>query len=996
MIKNSEFDFAYDYLRFDTTWLFEWDVKNITSNTIKLYPFTEQGVSRTWKFTGNNTATIKTVDADVWNPEQPYLQYDAADPASWDREHLLNPTRYLSPGSSFITLTNTVETVVIDNVPPAFVSDRGTEYVWISNITGKDKGGVDESRHCEFVFRDEAGLDYKHFAISVGKPADESGTEISDDEWQAQLEAAAKKANDAGGELDSEDPIFANLIYYYSRRYDLAIINSQYIDADTLKVSSDGYLTYKIQFDIMFATNEEYKLLDGTTAATGSLPDVNCQRLNDEGIRIKVFDVAGNSNTYCFKYFEKDDVIPDDGNNYINRKWILIDSIDDLTDLEPCQIKFYDPEPGNRIIDEHTSGQVWVSVYNPNKDFWCLKLKSELIRETSLGQIDMETLDESEYETAGIIKFRVSHIQQHGTVDVRAYIITGNKLFDDMLVNATLAEASYGPWIVKDLEGRQYNIQRYVPNYLKNTDFAAFIEFFELYLNTLYTNLTKGTNISILEKIAKIGNFNDIDRLEHALVWHYAKDFGSEYDIDLDTMLKLNLGFFSDAKTDRGIFNSRTENDVIDILKYALKQLPYYNQVKGSEKGIVMALKMFSFSCRVINLWVKLENQVEENPDFVEEDRMQDFSSHFLTSRFNIELNSLTADFPTFNDNIHAFIKFVKSVKPIVRILNLIKYTIIFEYDYYWLVNDYAHDDMPGHIECCYTYHITWNADEIAEMIERSKVDWKVMHANRIWLNYNCDNCIVDVACYDPITKKQYPMSEYLLKYGDEYREHNHVDLVSLLPENPPELHSCYTLFASYIANSLGKMTFRYNNPDLDIAATMESYTIKQGSMVRKKTLECHVGNQIRITWADDPSNPEIVDFGEKPNALTFIKRFSLNDVDVHMLDTGFYMYPKTGELATYLAEFVKPTYWVNDKLKDWQKTLTRYMNDNYAIIVEVKNDKGEWELIKCLDSSSPDYDSDWKYIYLSSWDVEHDNATMDMKIEHVPGTEIFRSVTPE
>ncbi len=963
MIKNSEFDFSYDYLRFDTTWLFEWDVQNITDNTIKFYPFSEQGNSRTWKFNGDNTATVKQHNEFVWDPTNPVLEYDANNVDSWDAAHPFNTTRYLTPGSSFITLTNTIETVVIDNIPPAFVSDRGTEYVWISNIAGGKASELREYRYCEYVFKDEAGLDYKQFGIFIGEPpaADK-------------IEAALKQDSPP----KSDDPIwkkggdFANLVYFYSRRYDMALINTNLIEEGSLKISSDGFHTYKIAFNLCCATDE------------GN--DENLNLLNDEGLRIRVYDIAGNHNTYSFGLFGTDKVKMTSEEweawhkahpNSIIRTWILIDSISDISELDKCVIKFYDIEPRNMIVSENERGSVWVSIYNPNREFWVLDTVGQLKLHTSIGNIDGSTIDKTKMKTEGIIKFKVINIEQYGAVEVEAWVKTGNKLFDDMLITSTYAEASLSPWIVQDADGRKYDIKKYVPNYLKSTDYYQFIEFFELYLNTLYTNLTKGTNISILEKIAKINDFNDIDRIEHALVWHYAKAFGSEYDIDLQTMLDLNVGFYNE-----GFLNSRKEDDVIDILKYALKNLPLYNQVKGSEKGIVMALKMFSFSCRVINLWAKLKPEVEENPDFMEQDRMFDFSSYFLTSRFNIELNSLTVDFPTFNDNIFAFIKFVKSIKPITRILNLIKYTIIFEYDYYWLVNDYIHDDMDGHREGCYRYAIQWNEDDIAEMIERSKVNWHVMHADRIWINYNCANCITTPMERDDATGELLPAAPDDSDMAD-----------------PPDMVSLYNLFASYIANSNGKMEFKYSDPSLTIKEKVRSYT-KAGVSAETYEEFWHIdGSPVRITYHKDnydgSHETRIVESKEKSNALTFKKRFSLDQVDCEMLDTGFYIYPKTGELATYLAEFVKPTYYADEIIKSFVKQLstwtaeTRYrpLNKWNITKVELQDEAGDYHtVIDVLAVGGP------TKVVMTEHNIES-NPTMQMIIDHVPGTEIFRAV---
>ena len=50
-----------------------------------------------------------------------------------------------------------------------------------------------------------------------------------------------------------------------------------------------------------------------------------------------------------------------------------------------------------------------------------------------------------------------------------------------------------------------------------------------------------------------------------------------------------------------------------------------------------------------------------------------------MTSRFDLELKADNNKFKTFCENIDMFIDLIKSIKPITKILNLIKYTIIHE-----------------------------------------------------------------------------------------------------------------------------------------------------------------------------------------------------------------------------------------------------------------------------------------------------------------------------
>ena len=925
MIKNSSFDFSYDYLRFDTTWLFEWDVNNVTDDTIRFYPFTEVGNNRTWYFQAEagpdgkeKTSAVIKHNEFVWDTLEPWLEYDMDRPDDWDRTHPNNLTRFLNPGSSFVTLSNTVETVIIDNIPPAFVSDKGTEYVWICD----NKSRADVKRHCEFVFRDQAGLDFKQFEIAVGEKMlykyhrkEAEGNEAYETSPEETVYFRDLKTGDTVV-IDIND-------YATTSEFQHAVAlkrgDSRYRELMTLtgienlKISSDGYHTYKVAFDLLYGQTDD-----------------EVEELNTYGLSIKIWDKAGNNSTYKF------------GDGMLGKKWVLIDTIDDISELQPMVIKFYDHDPKNMIVDESSYGSVWVSIFNPNVEFYEAGIpiiarlaggdkeynpaENNITDASAMADIDMTTYDDTEYEKTGVIRFKIVNIKTAGYLEIEAWLETGVKLFDDMVKTSTYAIEKCGPWIIQDAEGRKYNIQRYAPKYLRHTDFYEFVKFFELYLNTVYTNMTKGTNISILEKIAKIGDFNDIDRIEHNMIWHYAKQFGMEYNIDLQTMIDLNLGFHGD-----GVINSRTEDDVIDILKYALKNLPMYNQLKGSEKGMVFAMKMFSLSCKVINLWCKLGPEVQEHPDFVEEDRMFDFTSHFLTSRFNLEFNSLNVDFPTFNDNLEVFVRFIKSIKPIVRILNLIKYTIIFEYDLYWLTNPYVHDDFGYQGDDSFRYDIEWGKEELAEMYERSQVDWRVMHADRIWINFVANK--IDVSYSN---NKSAP--DYL----------------------PAGMINGYTLLSTLLNESRHKFIFK----------VAESFTkLKYDIYAYDKDYEAYI-----------PVSSEIIDSSTTDAKMkkllnwNYTKEVPLTSVRIVMCDSGFFIYPQDGETATYLADFVKPTYYLND--------IYRLLNENARKLVEerVKNHEEGYEAI--------DLNKDI-YIKITS-DVDADSTlTMKCRIIHVPGTEI-------
>jgi hypothetical protein len=56
-------------------------------------------------------------------------------------------------------------------------------------------------------------------------------------------------------------------------------------------------------------------------------------------------------------------------------------------------------------------------------------------------------------------------------------------------------------------------------------------------LNTCHTSLETGNRIGVLEKIARIGNFNYIDKLETPLIDYYKNEYNYEVTPNLEDFL---------------------------------------------------------------------------------------------------------------------------------------------------------------------------------------------------------------------------------------------------------------------------------------------------------------------------------------------------------------------------------------------------------------------------------------------------------------------------
>ena len=903
MIRHSFFDYNYEYLRFDTEWKFEWDIDNETEDTIHFYPFTrvaddKNGNMETWLFCGTdadhddagNTVLSgrgsTVVTNTVWNAAAPILEYQAANEEGtspepgWDLNNPENLTRYLTPfgGKSIITLTNTVETVIIDTVPPEFVTDVGTEYILIK--TPDDKGDV--YRHVELVFRDKAGLDFKYFTLSID----------------------------------------GQTLYDYDRKTETKLApDLDLIKKKSMKVYSDGFNTYKIQFDLKYDK---------------SIEDI----LQEKGLTLKVWDKSANFKEYNFG-------TGDDSVSVNDKKWIFIDAMRALDEYEPLQISFSSVEPTDMIIKDGKPGEAWCTIYNPNEDLWVLGMNSVVsqLSKESLGWIDISTLTDvfpelevdktgnpTHYEDHGCIKFKIINVDKAGDMEVEAWVRTGVERIDGILKTVTYAKAGL-KWMCMDPDGRLYNLKPYVPKYMRGTDYANFIEFFELYLNTVYTNMTRGTNISVLEKIAEISDFLDIDKIEDYLVREYARHRGAEYDIDLVTMLNMNLGFFNPE-----VFGSRSESDVLDIVKYALKNLPMYNQLKGTDKGMILALRMFSYVCKLIPLWVRMSPQVEEYPNFYEEDRLYSFTGYFLTSRFNMEFDATNCGFKEFNDNLDALIKFINSIKPITKILNLIKYTVISEVPTDLLVHDETRTD-----DNTLNYLLVYDQSDIEDMARHSRIDLSTMHAQRLWFGYrpHYASTIDGAAVPNMFTALSSLFEKYRGNFQFTYQSSEKSISYRFLDRNKADKVDRDVIEAEITAS---------DDPTNQEYIDEQFFNLTGLSTANYKVTDI---NYARINSQKTQFQKELTRvIATIKNADSFKKNFSLASVKVNILDTGLYISFTDGNTATYVSDIFR-YITVGDSAKDFiEKWATRSFGEPEVTI--------------------------------------NSNDTLSIEFAHIPGTEVY------
>ena len=320
-----------------------------------------------------------------------------------------------------------------------------------------------------------------------------------------------------GPEFVSEDVQY--VIINSDRKCSFTINSDTLIDVCQLRIScGDEVLYYCARNETEHIISESISKLSynktGNTYVLSFTLDkkYSVEALNENQLKIEVWDIAANKAVYTT-----------DG------KWDNITFADDEK-IQPLIIEFIDIYPTNMIVSKNTEGKVLVKVTNPNKFLWAYQPTVNLFND-SVGVIDESTL--THHEEPGTLVFYITHINKKGNINIEAWIDVDNNEIKEFVKNETYADATLGPFVFDDA-GRKYKFDSYVPEYLTDETYKAFIKFTEDFLNTSQESLSTGNAISTLEKIARINNFNDPFRTETPLLSEYVKQFNIEVNPNLN------------------------------------------------------------------------------------------------------------------------------------------------------------------------------------------------------------------------------------------------------------------------------------------------------------------------------------------------------------------------------------------------------------------------------------------------------------------------------
>lgn len=630
----------------------------------------DQDLESNWYFKYTTTNANGT-DATEYPDQQ--LQNKGAYPSE---------TIFFDVDSDMFTLTAEVKNVYIDR-EPIIVTNEDVHYT-----------AVMEDHKCSIKFKSMTPIDIKNIDISCG---------------QTTLFRVMRKENN-----------FITTDYIY----DISI------DKDTNIYTLTFYLDKN-----WVKKNEDY--------------------INENQIAVTIWNLAGNYYEYT-----------------TNGVWLTIDSEKDVNDLTKLKIKFIDPIPENRIVFINSPGQVTVEITNPNPDFYELMPKYTLTPD-SVGSIDPKSI--SFDKDNGVLKFNVINITDTGYVIVEAWLEASNYALTGTLKNSTYAEGMDGEWI-GSTEGRLIKFGQNVPKYLKSDNYAAFAQMTQDFMNTMYTSLSNGKHIGILEKVARINNFNNVETIENPIV----DEFKSNYNITIDPNLEVYKKFLESKKSsetvqrtktvvkniddettnvspmaDGGdydpdaeadtivttetvteilhntIFSDITGEELLEFVKDLYKNIPYYNQIAGTYRGIKFILNQLGLCVKLVEIWssreiqtnfvheerLVREDEINAIRTYIPDNTLAAIGRYYLTSRFDIDVMESGLTFTEFNEMAFNIVKLILSIKPIHRVLRKLVYIFVANTDIhfkYFLLDQqntkYGYKNDSGkRVQQVKYYNYTWN-----------------------------------------------------------------------------------------------------------------------------------------------------------------------------------------------------------------------------------------------------------------------------------------------
>jgi len=262
------------------------------------------------------------------------------------------------------------------------------------------------------------------------------------------------------------------------------------------------------------------------------------------------------------------------------------------------------------------------------------------------------------FSVAGAYTIGLSAYDVSGAVATDSYILRvfSSQPQDDNSFEITAC----GPDIIRFDGVRKIDLVTFLPDYLKLTEDADFIQFFEDFLNTLYDGVygfntteteistdvsslthtfpdessTVDQKISILEKIHRLSDLHDPSVIDDAYIQFFARFMG--YNIDI-TRPDIG-GFFGTFGDDNQVF-SASEN--AKYLRFMVESLPSWYRIKATNDMIRIMLYSFGLVGDIITFY---SNDYDKNWKLDYGGQLQRIpSTWYPTPHFGVIVNTDTS-----------------------------------------------------------------------------------------------------------------------------------------------------------------------------------------------------------------------------------------------------------------------------------------------------------------------------------------------------------------
>ena len=379
---------------------------------------------------------------------------------------------------------------------------------------------------------------------------------------------------------DVTDVANVDLVYDCTKINDILTAKSYYNYKLTL--SGHNYFDDDINSTDEEITNFETALTNGIEA------EIIDAWNNASGIKFKFFDIAGNITYY---------VMP--------KIHITTVTIDTIKNINKLLISFKDIYPEDLDLSNGKIGKATIVAKNLNKDLLNGVIRIGLLPDSrgSLLDFSYNSYLENENGFLNYATIDVDNIIDAGYVKAYAYIDLNLKgelsYINDLVYRLTYNTGDLGAFITECLDNkRKINIKTFLPSYLEDSEFANFVDLTEKYLNQMFSPIDSYCSISVLEKVSRISNFNNIDKIEKPLFDKYAYENGNNLDLTFSTVNKL----LSVQKT---IMINETETDVIqeydpeNVMRTVLSMTSVINGIKGTNTVIPLILNIFGIQSKL-------------------------------------------------------------------------------------------------------------------------------------------------------------------------------------------------------------------------------------------------------------------------------------------------------------------------------------------------------------------------------------------------------------